>query len=152
MRVLFVCTGNACRSPLAERLARLHYPQHHWESAGVLPGGAMHPLAAEVLAEHHADSDGFRPRDVYSLDLRGFSHVVLIGETARALFPVPGGAGERPEAAGGRRAESVRGKRPEVLYWDVDDPFETRGSLEEVLSAYRACAADLLKRIAVLVS
>jgi len=120
---------------MAERLARLHHPEHHWESAGVLPGGAMHPLAAEVLADHGADGDGFVPRDVYSLDLSGFTHIVLIGETARALCPVP-------EASGG----------PVVLYWEVDDPFEVRGSLEEVLSAYRACAADLLKRIAMLVS
>lgn len=128
MRVLFVCTGNTCRSPLAERLARLHYPQAQFESAGVLPADGLHRLSAQVLAEHGADAAGFASRSVFELDLSAYTDIVLIGDTARRLAPdLPSG---------------VR-----VHHWDVADPFEVTGSEAVQLAAYRACAQELLARI-----
>jgi protein-tyrosine phosphatase len=71
-RWLMVCTGNICRSPMAERLAasglaeRLGHRAAHFqvESAGTfgLEGSEMQPFAAEVLAELGVDSAGFRAR------------------------------------------------------------------------------------------
>jgi protein-tyrosine-phosphatase len=85
--ILFVCTGNTCRSPLAERLARLKFPQHRWESAGVRPQGGMHPLAARVLGELGGDAEGFNSHFVSDLDLSAYNHVVLIGDAAQRLCP-----------------------------------------------------------------
>jgi protein-tyrosine phosphatase len=65
MTVLFVCTGNICRSPLAERLAS------RW-LGGLVPVGSagthavdgrpMHPLSAAVLERHGGTADDFRSR------------------------------------------------------------------------------------------
>ena len=129
MRTLFVCTANTCRSPLAERLARMLWPEHSWESAGVLPDGWMHPLSERVIAERGGDAGDFEGRDVMNLELGGFDHLVLIGETARNLAPDP------PQGVS-------------VHYWDVPDPFLAQGSMEYVLETYRACADDLVWRIA----
>lgn len=132
MRVLFVCTGNTCRSPMAERLARRLYPAHRWESAGVMPTGGMHPMTAQVLAERGADADNFYGRHVADLELAAYDHVVLIGYTAAALAPEP-----PPGVA--------------VHHWDVADPFEAVGSQEQILAEYRACADELAARITELV-
>lgn len=128
MRILFVCTGNTCRSPLAERLARQLYPQHRWESAGVMPTGGMHRLTAQILEERGADAADFFGRFVDDLELAEFDHIVLIGDTAIALAPKP------PD-------------RVAVHHWYVDDPFEARGSEAEIYAAYKTCEADLLERI-----
>jgi protein-tyrosine-phosphatase len=132
MRVLFVCTGNTCRSPMAERLARMLHPDDEWESAGVMPTGFMHPVTARMLESRGADFLGFVGRDVAEVDLGAFDHVVLIGETARACAPDPPGG-------------------VEVHHWDVADPFEVRGPEADVLAAYERCAEDILRRIAELV-
>jgi len=128
MRVLFVCTGNTCRSPLAERLGRKLHPEHRWESAGVMPTGRMHPETAAVLGERNCDVLDFRGRHVDDLDLAGFDHVVLIGETAAALSPTP------PAHVA-------------VHHWDVADPFEVDGSPEVIRAAYHACADELARHI-----
>ena len=132
MRVLFVCTGNTCRSPMAERLARMRYPMHQWESAGVMPTGFMHPLTARVLEARGADFLGFVGRDVAQLDLGAFDHVVLIGETAQACVADP-----PPHV--------------QVHHWDIADPFEVRGPDAEVLAAYEDCAAEIVRRVRQLV-
>ncbi len=68
MRVLFVCTGNICRSPTAERLAVAFAEEGGFEltssSAGTqgLSGHAMDPTAALVLTQLGGDPDGFAAR------------------------------------------------------------------------------------------
>jgi protein-tyrosine phosphatase len=66
MRLLFVCTGNLCRSPLAERLTahRLHGAGVHVASAGLRArdGLGMDPSAAVALRELGGDDEGFRSR------------------------------------------------------------------------------------------
>ncbi len=68
MRVLFVCTGNICRSPTAERLAAAYAHEGGFDltasSAGTqgLTGHAMDPTAAMVLTQLGGDPDGFVAR------------------------------------------------------------------------------------------
>lgn len=71
MHVLFVCTGNICRSPTAERLAALHAHQMNVadftaSSAGThaVIGHAIHPRAAAELMELGGDPSGFAARQL----------------------------------------------------------------------------------------
>ncbi|PQE00644.1 low molecular weight phosphatase family protein [Mycobacterium sp. EPG1] len=71
MRILFVCTGNICRSPTAERLAiaygaQLDMPDLQIESAGVraVVGHAIHPYAALVIEGLGADPTNFSARQL----------------------------------------------------------------------------------------
>ena len=71
MHLLFVCTGNICRSPTAERLTRA-YAAHHGlgqltaSSAGIraVVGYGMEPTAAKMLRELGGDPTGFRARQL----------------------------------------------------------------------------------------
>ncbi|ANS29746.1 protein-tyrosine-phosphatase [Rhodococcus opacus] len=69
MHVLFVCSGNVCRSPIAERLTHAYALAHGLphltaESAGVraLVGFPIEPVAARVIEGLGASADGFRAR------------------------------------------------------------------------------------------
>ena len=58
-RVLILCTGNSCRSQIAEGLVN-HYLGERWQafSAGSAPSGSVHPLAVQTMAELDIDISG----------------------------------------------------------------------------------------------
>ena len=62
-RVLFLCTGNSCRSQMAEGLVN-HFLVDDWVaiSAGTKPAGYVHPLAIEAMAELSIDISGHRSK------------------------------------------------------------------------------------------
>ena len=64
-RVLLLCTGNSCRSQMAEAiLRRLGGEEYEVYSAGTHPAAAVHPLAVEVLRDAGCDISGQRPKHV----------------------------------------------------------------------------------------
>lgn len=62
--VLFVCTGNSCRSVMCEAFARAQFPESTFISAGIEPARAVKPLAVAVMAEKGIDISGHQPRDM----------------------------------------------------------------------------------------
>lgn len=64
MRILFVCTGNICRSPTAERLARLAGVEASSAGTRAVIGHPMHPEAARVLADLGGDPSEFVARQL----------------------------------------------------------------------------------------
>ncbi len=94
-KVLFLCTGNSCRSQMAEAIVNARFGDK-WDaiSAGTKPTGIVHPLAIEVLQEigikHTGES---KPVDVFyetSFDL-----VVTVCDSAAEECPVWLGKGKR---------------------------------------------------------
>src|SRR5699024_1128784 len=59
MKILFVCTGNTCRSPMAEALVRKKMPEAEVRSAGIFAGndGKANPKAIASLKDHNIDLD-----------------------------------------------------------------------------------------------
>ncbi|MBO1199175.1 low molecular weight protein arginine phosphatase [Staphylococcus simiae] len=55
MKIIFVCTGNTCRSPLAESMAQTTIPEHQFESRGIFAsnGQSVSMYVAQIIAEHH---------------------------------------------------------------------------------------------------
>ena len=108
--VLFVCTGNAGRSQIAEELFRRVAPAGvAATSAGVDPWEHVHPMAARVLAERDIDISRKTPRHVRERIDETFGLVVTIGDPARD---------EAPDFAG----------HPVRLHWDIGDPADADGT------------------------
>lgn len=80
-RILVVCVGNICRSPMAEAVLRAHYPDKTVQSAGIdaLAGEPAHPTAIALMRERGLDLDGHRGRQLDERLLRG-SDLVLVME------------------------------------------------------------------------
>jgi protein arginine phosphatase len=88
-RVLFVCAGNICRSPLAEAIARRRARERgldlELESAGVsaFDGGGPTPEALQVAREHGLDLSGFRSRALTAEAVRGADLVLTMTAAQR---------------------------------------------------------------------
>ncbi len=86
--ILFLCTGNSCRSQMAEGWAR-HLKGDVLEacSAGIVPEG-VDPLAVRVMAEAGVDISGQRSKALDELPGIEFDYVVTICDNAREKCPV----------------------------------------------------------------
>ncbi len=133
--VLFACTHNSIRSPMAAALMRLRFgPLVRVESAGIRPSEEVSAMAAFVIDEAGADISRLRPKrlDAFEDDEGGpFDLIVSLSPEAhhRALDLVP-----KVGLA--------------VEYWPTFDPSLTEGSREQVLMEYRAVRDGLARRIA----
>lgn len=86
--VLFVCTGNSARSPIAEALLRHHSAGRMTvASAGSQPKPRLHPDTIRVLAEFGIDVSRKRPRHLDSLAGRRFDRVITLCDKAREVCP-----------------------------------------------------------------
>ena len=129
--VLFACTRNALRSPMAEALMKfLHGGQIYVQSVGVRPR-EIDPFAVAVLDEIGLDLSRHRPRSFDDLEDDYFDVVISLS----------------PEAQH-RAVELTRTSSCTLEYWPVLDPSLVEGSREVVLDAYRALRDDLLHRLA----
>ncbi len=109
-KVLFICTGNAGRSQMAEALLRKSADRNvSVLSAGVDPWNHLHPIAVKVLAEDGIITDNQYPKHVQSMTGENFDLVVTIGEPARQKTPV--------SLTNGR-----------WIHWDISDPADMDGT------------------------
>jgi protein-tyrosine-phosphatase/DNA-binding transcriptional ArsR family regulator len=90
--VLFVCTGNSARSPVAEALVRHHAAGRvRAASAGTRPRAAMHPGAVRALRDRTGiDISGQRPRPLDAVAGTRFDHLVTLCDRAREELPAVG--------------------------------------------------------------
>ncbi len=134
VRILVLCTGNSCRSILAEALFReLGGARVAVESAGSHPAGRVDPRTIRVLDEAGIDHAWARSKSMTELFDRPFDHVITVCDDAAEACPVfPGPA--------------VR------THWSIPDPVDATGSDEEQLAVYRATMADLRERITAFVA
>jgi protein-tyrosine-phosphatase len=87
-RVLFVCTGNAVRSQMAEALANTFYGDIiEAESSGVTPAAMIHPLSSHVLEDLGIILDGASPKNAARFRREHFDVVILLSESAARRFP-----------------------------------------------------------------
>ncbi|MEU8308072.1 ArsR family transcriptional regulator [Actinomadura sp. NPDC048955] len=124
--VLFVCTGNSARSPIAEALLRHHSAGRvATASAGTRPKPEMHPRAVQVLRERYGiDISGQRPRPLDALRRR-FDRVITLCDKAREA---------RPDL----------GDHARHAHWSTPDPA---AAAPDGLAAFGRVAADLDTRV-----
>lgn len=123
MKILFVCSGNSCRSQIAEGFARAAGIEAY--SAGTEPAGYVHPVAVQVMAEKGIDISGQT-----ELDLN-------IAQTMDAVITVCGEADETCPTI------------PHVnrIHWPIPDPAKATGTKEEVVSVFRTVRDDIARRV-----
>lgn len=128
--VLFACSENAVRSPMAESLARLQFGHAlHVASAGVRPG-ERDPFTTAVMDEIGVDLSRHRPQTFEDLEDTSFDLIVSLS----------------PEAHH-RALEFTRTMAIDVVYWPTLDATAQEGSRQVMLDAYRTVRDGLRGRI-----
>ncbi len=126
-RVLILCTGNSCRSQMAEGWVE-HQLGETWEarSAGTNPAEDVHPLAVTVMAEVEVDISRGVPEDVDRYMSEAWDLVITVCDSAQEkcpVFPTP----------------------VETLHVSFPDPADAEGTREEQIEVFRV-ARDQIRR------
>lgn len=87
LNILFLCTGNSCRSQMAEALARNLYPQHQFYSAGIETHG-MNPYAVKVCQELGLDMSQHTSKHVDIFREIKFDVVLTVCDHANESCPI----------------------------------------------------------------
>ncbi len=128
-RVLILCTGNSCRSQMAEALwNQLGDGQWQAFSAGSNPAGYVHPLAVKAMSEVQQDLSGCRSKHVDEFQEESFDLVITVCDSARESCPYFPGA-------------------KETLHWPFFDPAHAEGSEVEKLAVFRDVRDQIRHRI-----
>lgn len=128
--ILFVCTENAIRSPMAEALFKKQFKDKAYaQSAGIRPG-PPNPFMHEVMTEAGFDLTHHKARTLAELQDSLFDLIITLS----------------PEAHH-QAMELTRTMAVDVEYWPTMDPTLTDGNREQRLNAFRSCRDNLAKRI-----
>jgi arsenate reductase len=128
-RVLIVCTGNSCRSQMAEALVTLLAGDSvRAFSAGVQPQGYVHPLAIRVMNELGVDMSYARSKSTDEFMEEPLDAVITVCDDAAESCPTFPGV-------------------PNILHWPTDDPFKATGDDAARMAEYRRVRDELRQRI-----
>ena len=126
--VIFVCTGNSCRSQMAEGWLRfLGNDRFDAFSAGTDPQG-LNSLAILVMEEAGIDISGHESESIDCYADRQFDFAIAVCDRARETCPVFSGGGHR-------------------LHWSFDDPAATTGSIDERLPVFRRVRDEIEQQL-----
>src|SRR5215475_2846365 len=126
--ILFLCTGNAARSQMAEALARIDYPDLVAPvSAGSRPAGFVHPMAIQAIRDLGVVIEKARSKSAAEFYDTPLDLVVTVCDSAAADCPA------WPAAR-------------HIVHWSVEDPSFVTGDSAR-LEAFRATRDDLRQRI-----
>ncbi len=125
--VLILCTGNSCRSHLAEGFLRKAAGDIlDVQSAGSKPAGHVHPLAIKVMQEAGIDISRHRSKHLNEFLDRQIETVITVCDNADEACPIFPGQVNRH-------------------HWPFYDPAKAKGSEEEVLNVFRQVRDEIKK-------
>jgi len=124
IKVLFLCTGNSCRSQIAEGWAKyLKRDSVEAYSAGICPSG-LNPRAIRVMAEDGVDISTHTSKHVDELVGMDFDYVVTLCDNAKEQCPVFGG-------------------KTKMIHKAFGDPTLVVGSEKDIMAAFRRLRDDI---------
>ncbi len=129
--VLFACTRNAVRSPMAEAMMKARFGRRIYvDSVGVGSAARLDPFAVEVMAERGIDLSRHHPKSLQERWDTSFDVVIALSEEAAE-----------------RARELSRTMAIEVEFWPLADPTLATGNRGQRLEAYRTVRDEIDRRI-----
>lgn len=119
MKILILCTGNSCRSQMAEAWLKHFDSNLEVFSAGTVPAEKINPFAVQVMNEVGIDMSSGTPEHVDKYLSQEFDYVVTVCDGAKETCPV------------------FIGKVKSRLHIGFEDPADAIGSEDEILSVFR---------------
>ena len=117
-RILVLCTGNSCRSQMAEGFLKSFDPSLDVVSAGTKAAACVHPTAIQVMGEAGIDLTENYPKVVDQFISQPFDYVITVCGNADQACPMFPGQMHR-------------------FHWGFDDPAHATGTEDEVLNEFR---------------
>ena len=128
MKILVLCTGNSCRSQIAEAFLRSFDPRLEVESAGSRPAARVNPYAIRVMEEAGVDIFAGRPKSVDQFLNDNIDYVITVCGNAERDCP------------------AFLGEVKHRLHIGFPDPAGATGTDEEILTAFRQSRDEIHRR------
>lgn len=126
-KILILCTGNSCRSQMAEGFLRSLDSELEVFSAGTRPASKVNPNAEAVMKEIGISLEGQYPKSAEEFISEAFDYVITVCDNAKEVCPVFSGDVKRR------------------LHIGFDDPYEATGAPEEVITEYRRVRDEIMR-------
>lgn len=126
MNILILCTGNSCRSQMAEGFLKAFDRKLNIFSAGTKPSKRVHPNAVKVMAELGVDINNNYPKNTNLFLDKTFDYVITVCGSAKEKCPV------------------FIGKVKHKLHIGFEDPDALTGTDEEILLEFRRIRNEIL--------
>jgi arsenate reductase len=127
-KILILCTGNSCRSQMAEGFLKSFDSKLEVYSAGTKPAERVNPKAIQVMQEMGIDISKNYPKDVEQFVNESFDYVITVCDNAKETCPV------------------FTGKVGQQLHIGFEDPAEATGTEEEVLAVFRRVRDEIKEK------
>lgn len=127
MNILILCTGNSCRSQMAEGFLKAFDDEFKIYSAGTKPSNRVHPNAIKVMAELNVDIKNNIPKSSDTFLEQEFDYVITVCDNAKESCPV------------------FIGKVKNILHIGFEDPDELTGTEEEIFNEFRRIRNEILR-------
>lgn len=127
-RILILCTGNSCRSQMAEGFLKSFDPELEVYSAGTKPAEKVNPFAVKAMKEVGIDISNGVAEDVDKYLSQSFDYVITVCDNAKETCPV------------------FMGEVKHRLHIGFDDPAEAVGTEEEVMPVYRRVRDEIKEK------
>jgi len=127
-KILVLCTGNSCRSQMAEGYFR-YFADDRFEvtSAGLQPS-IVNPLAIQVMKADGVDISHHTSKDVNQFVGQKFEYIITVCDNAKERCPLFPGQAER-------------------IHWSFEDPAVAKGTEKEILAVFRKVRDQIRERI-----
>ena len=119
MKILIICTGNTCRSQMAEGFLRSFDPVLEVFSAGTKAEQKVNPYAVKAMSEIGIDISKQYPKQVDIFLNENFDYVITVCDGAKEICPI------------------FTGKVIHRLHMGFEDPAEAKGNEKEIMEVYR---------------
>lgn len=119
MKILILCTGNSCRSQMAQGFLKSFDNKIEVESAGTQPASKVNPNAVKVMGEAGIDISKNSPKSVDEFLNGEWDYVITVCDDAKETCPV------------------FLGKVKHRMHFGFEDPFNASGSDEFIMSEFR---------------
>ncbi len=127
MKILILCTGNSCRSQMAEGFLKSLDSGLVVHSAGTTPARQVHPLAVQVMNEAGIDLSLQTPKPVDRFLDESFDFVITVCDRAKEACPL------------------FHGTVNHRLHLGFDDPAEAVGTPDEVIAVFRRVRDEIFR-------
>ena len=128
-RILILCTGNSCRSQMAEGFLKSFDKELKVFSAGTKPAERINPNAVSVMNEVGIDISKNEPDDVSKYLDQSFDYVITVCDNAKETCPV------------------FIGKVKYRIHIGFEDPADATGTEEEIISVFRKVRDEIKKEL-----
>jgi len=128
MRILIICTGNTCRSQMAEGILRSLDTSLEVYSAGTKAEKNVNTFAVKAMSEIGIDISKQKPKQVDVFLNDTFDYVITVCDGAKEICP------------------HFTGKVINRLHIGFEDPADARGTEEEVMTGYRKVRNEIMNK------